>query len=197
MYTSLVTHHSEWCLRALTFIVADLAYKPLPLVSTTPNLALMSDSPSKMNFSRPCFFKGRLSCQNVTTQPIPFLDEPFKTWHSTIFLVVFVLAFAIVTAFLGYRYVEALKFKSCSCCKSILNPERQAFEPDMEGQRCQGRWKKEVHDIPPIQSCDPHTDQIQQRIRPREVRLSIVELGEVRESGIARRRASNPRITTD
>lgn len=158
---------------------------------------MSGDSPSNMNFSRPYFFTGGPQRQNVPNQTIPFLDEPFKTWHSTIFLVVFLLAFVIATVFLGYRYVEVFRFKGCSCPKSILISERQELRPDMEGQRCQGHWRKERSDVSPIVSCDRHTTQIQRRIRPREVRLNIVEVGEVRESAIARRRASNPRIITE
>ncbi|KIW18254.1 hypothetical protein PV08_02542 [Exophiala spinifera] len=79
----------------------------------------------------------------------------------------------------------------------MSNPERQEVQSDMEGQYCQRIWQKEVHNIPFVQSCDNHTNQIQRCVRSRDVQLNIVELGEVREGGIARRRASNSRLTTD
>ncbi|EXJ93872.1 hypothetical protein A1O1_02265 [Capronia coronata CBS 617.96] len=132
------------------------------------------------------------SFQLRTSDPVSrFLDEPFKTWPSTILFAVILMAIGGVAIFLGRRYMETLRFHTRRCCETPLT---------LEGQRSQLRGNTEASatdqsaDWSDIGFWDDQESDVRRRAGLGHIRPGAVAIGEVREGKIAqRRRASSSR----
>lgn len=122
-----------------------------------------------------------------------FLDDPFKTWPSTILFVIIFLAIAGISVFLGLRYREVLRYRQC--CDAPLTLEAQRANVGEERENAETQLEDDnTGDNTGGHSSDSHLwddPEPSIRRRPAAAQLTrIVTIGEVREGRIAQRRAS-------
>lgn len=122
-----------------------------------------------------------------------FLDEPFKTWPTTILFGALLMVIGGVAIFLGLRYMEALRFNHRNCCKVPLTLEGLRANQTAHGRNNEIPSSHQGATSADTGLWDDHDSDIRRRSELGDVHRGTVAIGEVREGRIAQRRASSSR----
>ncbi|KIW68264.1 hypothetical protein PV04_04221 [Phialophora macrospora] len=119
-----------------------------------------------------------------------YIDNPFRTWQSTVLVIIGVAALGLCIVFLAVRYAQVIRCNMHDYVKAPLTLEAQ--KPDWSGHTDEEEGYRDDQNLVTQSPHSHHDNQsvIRRRPRARFVQPTRIAIGGVREGKIAQRRAS-------